>query len=971
MKKILYYVVLLLSLFWTRNDLYAQDAFYVYRNDGQFNAFFFSEVNCIQYSKIDQDSIECNDYVMQEIYTSDSIYRIPLDVIDSLSFIKPEIKLKNNVFELTKEQLSYLYSVDGLNLVFNKLPSHLYPKKNEILYSFNSRIPTHEDGYVAKVAGLKENNDTLYVYCDSISNIFEIFDQLIAVEYLTVPNQNTATPTRAVSGDTSRWKSKSIPVDLHLNYDIDSLNMTGYAGISGDCLLKVAYNLSPTTQYVNAELIHSWRMDAGIKINGLNKKFYSDGHPSEIFLLRFPVAFPIFKTDLALSTFCRGEVSCDLDLSMTGPEHKYRTSFTYDGDFSGENKREEVADDFKYTTTGKLSFQGNVQVGGLMELYFGTIKCLGFIGTTLDFYLGPKITGNFSPEVEFGNGQSIKPYNLLKDSKIGLSLLTLDIEASGEASFLGNPIARHTFFTASIASPLYNEWYLLPSFSDIKVKKENNKNIITLKGEVDRTLFSNVRIGWALYDKKGKRYVAKYFDGNYRRPDTWAHQGMEMRFEDLPCGTKFVAYPIIEMIGMELRANDSIEVTIDPKLETKASTSLSSQKVVLQGGCEFDQDSYEGTPIIGVAYTDDPLSDNWNLADNINLGENGDFSVEVSNLTSETEYYYCTYFESEGERYYGEIKQFTTQEAEVETIGAFYMSENYIGFIGKSNIPITEKLPWGDLGFELLYSNKARAHRCYSYWGTNNYFSSYLMYIDVPDDRIYYYRAYMVIEGDTLYGDCKELVIHDKSINICPDGNHPHAIDLGLPSGTKWSCCNIGANNPEGYGLLCGWGETSAGHGNMKDYQYQKGWNSPISPEKQGYPDIAGTQYDIAHTNWGSGWKMPSPDNWQELIKSCNFMPCDLKYGITSVNGKFPEDEVRGYLVFSPSGKAIYIPLAGMLFQNSGEDYAHYSSGRFEYWTSQRSIAASLNSWSKFPFEIELRQSSFYMGRSVRAISTY
>ena len=34
----------------------------------------------------------------------------------------------------------------------------------------------------------------------------------------------------------------------------------------------------------------------------------------------------------------------------------------------------------------------------------------------------------------------------------------------------------------------------------------------------------------------------------------------------------------------------------------------------------------------------------------------------------------------------------------------------------------------------------------------------------------------------------------------CPDDNHPHMIDLGLPSGTKWACCNVGASTPEGYG---------------------------------------------------------------------------------------------------------------------------------------------------------------------------
>ena len=44
---------------------------------------------------------------------------------------------------------------------------------------------------------------------------------------------------------------------------------------------------------------------------------------------------------------------------------------------------------------------------------------------------------------------------------------------------------------------------------------------------------------------------------------------------------------------------------------------------------------------------------------------------------------------------------------------------------------------------------------------------------------------------------------------ICPDDHHPHAIDLGLPSGTKWCCCNVGASTPEGYGGYYAWGETS------------------------------------------------------------------------------------------------------------------------------------------------------------------
>ena len=41
----------------------------------------------------------------------------------------------------------------------------------------------------------------------------------------------------------------------------------------------------------------------------------------------------------------------------------------------------------------------------------------------------------------------------------------------------------------------------------------------------------------------------------------------------------------------------------------------------------------------------------------------------------------------------------------------------------------------------------------------------------------------------------------DSTVSLsCPDEHHPHPIDLGLPSGTKWACCNVDASLPEEYG---------------------------------------------------------------------------------------------------------------------------------------------------------------------------
>ena len=40
-------------------------------------------------------------------------------------------------------------------------------------------------------------------------------------------------------------------------------------------------------------------------------------------------------------------------------------------------------------------------------------------------------------------------------------------------------------------------------------------------------------------------------------------------------------------------------------------------------------------------------------------------------------------------------------------------------------------------------------------------------------------------------------------------GGHEY-VDLGLPSGTKWATCNVGATKPEEYGAYYAWGETKA-----------------------------------------------------------------------------------------------------------------------------------------------------------------
>ena len=129
---------------------------------------------------------------------------------------------------------------------------------------------------------------------------------------------------------------------------------------------------------------------------------------------------------------------------------------------------------------------------------------------------------------------------------------------------------------------------------------------------------------------------------------------------------------------------------------------------------------------------------------------------------------------------------------------------------------------------------------------------------------------------------------------LCPDDHHPHAIDLGLPSGTKWCCCNVGASSPEGYGGYYAWGETNEKNVYWLDtYAYY---------DNTGYidigSDIAGTCYDAATVNMGAPWRMPSHDQQMELIEKCS-----KKW--TTQNG------INGILVTGPNGSQIFLPAAG------------------------------------------------------------
>ena len=221
---------------------------------------------------------------------------------------------------------------------------------------------------------------------------------------------------------------------------------------------------------------------------------------------------------------------------------------------------------------------------------------------------------------------------------------------------------------------------------------------------------------------------------------------------------------------------------------------------------------------------------------------------------------------------------------------------------------------------------------------------------------LYGYVKY-VGDDNSVYGKPQDYPLKYE-LTTCPDENHPHMINLGLPSGTMWACCNVGASAPKQYGGYYAWGETQT----KSIYcwvKYQYGYYEYINFEDD-YShlvnigsDIAGTQYDAATVNWGALWRMPSSEQWKELFNNTTSV-------WTTQNG------VNGRKFIGANGGSIFLPAAGC---RSGD--GRFSAGRYgDYWSSTLSERAPSHAYGLTFGDgyMGWGGSSRELGRSVRPV---
>ena len=239
--------------------------------------------------------------------------------------------------------------------------------------------------------------------------------------------------------------------------------------------------------------------------------------------------------------------------------------------------------------------------------------------------------------------------------------------------------------------------------------------------------------------------------------------------------------------------------------------------------------------------------------------------------------------------------------------------------------------------------------------------------------------------GGTTYTNRQEITISE-NLTLYAQWDTLHKfVDLGLPSGTKWANCNVGAENPEDYGDYFAWGETSphysAGGGTISptwldgyedhyawtNYRYCNSSDTTFTKycnnEEHGYNGFTDTltilqaSDDAATANWGNVWRMPTTDELQEMIDNC-----ELTWTT--------QNDVNGMLFTSRSnGNSVFLPATGtygIIFKDYGSACVYWSNSLLEDGTVDS--ANALWYYSTDGFALGIFNHYRYVGLPVRAV---
>lgn len=716
------------------------DALYVYRNDGSFNAFLREDIDSIVLSRYDTDEVYQDEYVTQEFYTPDSIYRIPIAAIDSVGLVQPETKYQDNVLLLYSEYLPYILEASDSTITFNSTtPAEMLPQIGNVIAAMVFDSPL-DKGFAGKVESIERNTDRITYYCSEVT-INDIYKQIVYTgrftTYAAEDSLNNLEYQNHTRGGGS-FEHVSLGT-IKASAGIASLAAT--PTVSGYYTINLNENLK-----THLALIIKMDIPTELSISGKITNPNSDP-----IIAWCPTSIPIPTEVPGLYGKIKGgaffNISASADISAKWPGRLYGKV----GIMMGDDGITTI-NTIKYKTDMpeiSLNMNGEVDAGLCARIEFCVITDK-LLSLYLTGYGGIYASSDFALTTKGLLDGTL--YSSLKDTKVELGGFF-----SGEPGYSIKGEEQKIHFPGTDKIELswgkrknfeLGSWYLLPEFSEPVYTKGDDVTTAILTTTPSRDLLLPVKLGVSVETEDDELVDTQWEETSYRIKDNWISDELSKTFDDLKAGN-YKAYPYVEIMGIEMKATPSSSFSVEGVVTTGEASDITDKTAVLSGS-EEGYDLSDTSARTGFCYSSQVQTPTLSDATTATANTSKDFTASITGLESGTTYYYCAYFKNSKGVKYGEVKTFTTKK--VVTSNADGITDKLAtlkGYIEGCNFS-TESVEVG-FCYSDTYTEPDKSNSLISGTLSGEAFSAALSNLEA--NTTYYYRAYGLMGDTYMYGD--------------------------------------------------------------------------------------------------------------------------------------------------------------------------------------------------------------------------
>ena len=679
---------------------WGQEVFYVYRTDGSVQVFEQAEVDSMFCSRTDLSGREQASYVTQEIWTSDSVYRIPMAEVDSVVFDVNRLQVSGDYKALD----GYTYHIDAADT-----------GSGQFTVAFSGEVPEFQAGDVVVLQSdtatyLRRVKDvaTAGGYVSLSTESAYLSDLFTSGSFVLSTEPSPVAMKRSSSGDMVYYPVEISYYDEFGQYrsvrrmpstqaEFENRVFSEVIDYSGQSLHKTDHThlyLESCRSDFNLDLVMSFNFNSlkegweqYHKGNLALYKAVLRGNVETDFMLRFDAKYEKNEDfdEILLKRNVHKPVAVKFVVGAVPVVLTLNTHLLADGEYSCEGDFSAYAG-YASSTTAELDFSWT-QSSGLKPYatfhndftwHKPTIEGEAHLSEKLSVF--PRF--NFSLYGLVGPSFDIKPY-----FRQTLDLSFWDELGSNPKDYYGSEYNMYTGFDGAasvnflpligndlLAGPVewnINDALLYTSPYDISFKESSSETV--MGGQPVEVTFS-VRD----YNYLSKRLVTPIFPLSVKFETNCGRVERDFANVDVSTGDVSMTWtpsavpegetPYLRatLYGSEgkVLAEDRWETTI-PSVRTLEAGSVTEESAVLSGEVSGISGSSSDCRY-GFFYGTSSVPSVG--GQEIRVGSNGDgcYTYSLSGLKDNTTYYYCAYLLVDGQYTYGDVRSFTTEKKKDE-----------------------------------------------------------------------------------------------------------------------------------------------------------------------------------------------------------------------------------------------------------------------------------------------------------------